>query len=106
MSGPSALGIHQNCFGLLDNSVDWLNTIGAGMTIGIGCLGFFFPARAASFTGLAATTVPGRSEFRATFGGLFVFAGALPLITMDPAMFLLLGSSWVGAAFGRTVSIF
>ena len=85
--------------------MDWLNAVGACLTVGMGCLGLFFPARAASFTGLTATTIPGRSEFRATYGGLFVFAGALPLLTMDPTMFLLLGLSWAGAGFGRVVSI-
>ena len=68
-----------------------LNIAGAGMTMVMGCLGLFFPQRAAEFTGLKAVTVPGRSEFRSTFGGLFLLAGLVPLITLEPAAFLTIG---------------
>ena len=82
-----------------------LNIAGAGMTMVMGCLGLFFPRRAAAFTGLEAVTVPGRSEFRSTFGGLFLLAGLVPLLTLQPAAFLTLGLGWAGAALGRVVSI-
>ena len=83
-----------------------LNIAGAIITVLMGCLGLFFPQRAAAFTGLTAVTAPGRSEFRSTFGGLFVFAGSIPLLTMLHATFLVVGLSWAGAAIGRIVSIF
>ena len=83
-----------------------LNIAGAIITVLMGCLGLFFPQRAAAFTGLTAVTVPGRSEFRSTFGGLFLLAGSIPLLTMLPATFLVVGLSWAGAATGRIVSIF
>jgi hypothetical protein len=86
--------------------MEMLNVAGACITVLMGCLGLFFPQRAATFTGLKAVTTPGRSEFRSTFGGLFLFAGIAPLILAMPATFLLLGLSWAGAAAGRVVSIF
>lgn len=85
--------------------MEMLNIAGASVTVLMGCLGLFFPKRAATFTGLKAVTDPGRSEFRSTFGGLFLFAGMAPLILTMPATFLVLGLSWAGAAVGRVVSI-
>jgi hypothetical protein len=85
--------------------MEMLNVAGAIITVLMGCLGLFFPERAAAFTGLKAVTTPGRSEFRSTFGGLFLFAGIAPLILTMPAAFLVLGLSWAGAAAGRVVSI-
>jgi hypothetical protein len=86
--------------------MEMFNLAGASITVLMGCLGLFFPKRAATFTGLKAVTTPGRSEFRSTFGGLFVFAGTAPLILTMPATFLVLGLSWAGAAAGRVISIF
>ena len=83
-----------------------LNIAGAIITVLMGCLGMFFPQRAAAFTGLTAVTAPGRSEFRSTFGGLFLLAGSIPLLTMLPATFLVVGLSWAGAAMGRIISVF
>jgi hypothetical protein len=85
--------------------MEMLNVAGACITVLMGCLGLFFPKRAATFTGLKAVTTPGRSEFRSTFGGLFLFAGMAPLILTMPATFLVVGLSWAGAAAGRVVSI-
>jgi len=85
--------------------MDILNTAGALTTVLMGCLGLFFPKRAADFTGLAALTPPGRSEFRSTFGGLFLLAGIAPLVVTSPAAFLVVGLRWAGAAAGRVVSI-
>ena len=83
-----------------------LNIAGAIITVLMGCLGLLLPQRAAAFTGLTAVTAPGRSEFRSTFGGLFLLAGSIPLLTMLPAAFPVVGLSWAGAATGRIVSIF
>ncbi len=89
----------------MERRVEILNIAGAVMTMGMGCLGLIFPQRAAAFTGLEAVTIPGRSEFRSTFGGLFLLAGLVPLVTMQPAAFLTLGLGWAGAASGRVISI-
>jgi len=86
--------------------MEFLNPIGAGISVLLGCLGLFLPQRAAAFTGLSAVTAPGRSEFRSTFGGLFLLGGLVPLMTSWPEAYLVLGMSWAGAAIGRVVSIF
>lgn len=83
-----------------------LNIIGAIMTVVMGGLGLLFPSRAASLVGVEAVTTPGRSEFRATYGGMFVAMGVLPLITLSPLFFAFAGLCWAGAAAGRVVSIF
>ena len=82
-----------------------LATIGAALTLALGLLGLFAPGFAAEMVELSARTHPGRSEFRATYGGLFVGLGLVPLATQEPVAFLVAGAAWVGAALGRVVSI-
>jgi hypothetical protein len=82
------------------------NTIGAVVTILMGCLGLFFPAKAMALTGLAAATAPARAEFRGTLGVTFIFLGLVPLMTQNPYAFLTVGVCWLGAAIGRVISIF
>lgn len=86
--------------------MEWLNGIGAGITIFMGCLGLFFPDKASALTGLVATTPAARAEFRGTLGVTFVFLGAVPLIFQSPHAFLTAGVCWLGAAVGRVISIF
>ncbi|MFO6446146.1 DUF4345 family protein [Erythrobacter sp. NE805] len=85
--------------------MEWLNNLGAAATIGMGCLGLFFPGKASALTGLVASTPPARAEFRGTLGVTFVFLGAVPLVTQDPHAFLTAGACWLGAAVGRVISI-
>jgi hypothetical protein len=85
--------------------MDWWNYAGAVVTVAMGCLGLFLPARAAALTGLAPTNVEARAEFRGTLGVTFLFLGAMPLITQTPLVFLTVGLAWLGAGLGRVVSI-
>jgi hypothetical protein len=83
-----------------------LNVIGAIATIGVGCLGLFAPHAASCFTGLNASNKTAFAEFRATFGGMFVVMGLIPLLTNDePLAYFMAGLVWLGAAVGRVVSI-
>lgn len=82
-----------------------LNIIGAVGTIFMGCIGLFAPKRASALVGLEATTEAGRSEFRASYGGLFVALGLVPLVTMAPAAFAVAGTAWLLTGVGRIVSI-
>ena len=84
---------------------DIINYIGGLATIGMGCLGLFFPNAASRFTGLSAKDKTSFAEFRATFGGAFVVIGVIVLVTGDPIAQLAAGGLWVGAAAGRIVSI-
>jgi len=82
-----------------------LNQAGAVITAAMGFLGLAAPRLAARLTGLDGVTPPGRSEFRATFGGLFAALGLAPLLSGAPPLYALAGLCWVGAACGRAISI-
>lgn len=82
-----------------------LHNLGALTTLALGGLGLLRPASAARFTGLQATTPEGRSEFRATYGGLFAALGAFALLAQDQVVFTGLGAAWVATGLGRAASI-
>ena len=84
--------------------MEWLNYIGAIGTLGLGITVLVSPASAAKIVGLKAETTSGRSEFRASFGGLWIALGAVPLLTMEPLAFAFVGMVWLGTAAGRLVS--
>lgn len=79
--------------------------VGACATLALGALGFFTPARIATAVGIAALGVDGRSEVRATYGGLFFALGALCMLAQDATVFAVAGVAWTGAAGGRALSI-
>lgn len=85
--------------------MEWLNFLGAAVTAIMGGIGLLTPSAAAALVGLEARTPPGRSEFRATYGGLFLCLGVAPLITGAPLLFAAAGLAWLGAALGRVLSI-
>lgn len=79
--------------------------LSALVTLGMGGLGLFAPDRAAAFTRIAPLGVDGRSEIRATYGGLFAALGLVCLAAQSDAVFLTAGIAWLGAAAGRLVSV-
>ena len=81
------------------------NQIGAAITVAMGALGLVFPNAAARLVGLEAVTAPGRSEFRATYGGFFVAMGLAPLLIGAPILYGLAGLCWGAASLGRSFSI-
>jgi hypothetical protein len=85
--------------------MDAFNLFGAAITAGFGLLGLLAPKRAADLVGLKAVSKPGHSEFRATYGGLFLALGLAPLLMREPAAFAIAGLAWLGAAAGRIASI-
>ncbi|MFM7858904.1 MAG: DUF4345 family protein, partial [Flammeovirgaceae bacterium] len=82
------------------------NLLGASITTGLGCMGLFAPHAAARFTGLKALNPTGFSEFRATYGGIFLALGAALWITREPLLYQVIGVAWIAAAVGRIVSVF
>lgn len=94
-------------------------TLVLGALMGLGAL--FSPAWASNVVRLVEDPDPakpgGYSEFRATYGGLFLFAHLMTaalLITFSrgdaqPVLSLIavlpLAAGWIGAGFGRTVSL-
>jgi hypothetical protein len=82
-----------------------LSNLGAVITLGLGVLGLFAPTRASSFANVQPVGLIGKSEIRATYGGLFVALGVTCLLTQAPGVFLAAGLAWVGAAIGRLFSV-
>ncbi|WP_340691935.1 hypothetical protein [Hyphomonas sp.] len=95
-----------------------LLALGFGAVLGTAAL--LSPAWASGIVRLVAEPDPekpgGYSEFRATFGGLFMFSHLMTaalLLTVSRSdvnllsvlVVLPLAAGWVGAAFGRTVSL-
>lgn len=78
--------------------------LGSIATLLLGCLGLFFPLRAADFTSITPIGATGVSEIRATYGGLFAALGLGCLTLQSVAVFSTAGLAWVGAAAGRTWS--
>jgi hypothetical protein len=87
------------------SSVRWLAVAGALGTVALGLLGLFAPHHCARFVGLTARDRTGFGEFRATYGGLFVALGGLPLWTGEPWAYLAASLAWAGAAAGRVVTL-
>lgn len=83
----------------------WFAVAGASGTVAMGLLGLLAPARCGSFVGLTARDRTAFGEFRATYGGLFVALGVLPLWSGEPFAFLAAALAWAGAACGRVVSM-
>ena len=90
------LGVALNTFGY----------IGAAITVFGGVIGLLFPTPVSRTIGLTLNGRLGRSEFRATYGGLFLAAGVAAIVigTLDAT--LILACAWFGAAAGRTISAF
>jgi hypothetical protein len=84
---------------------DLLNLVGAIATMMMGAMGLFAPQTASKFVGLKSVTTAGDAEFRATYGGLFIGLGLVPLLSFHPLAFAVVGLGWLGAALGRLVSI-
>ncbi|MCI5045104.1 MAG: DUF4345 family protein [Aquisalinus sp.] len=85
---------------------DILNMIGAFGTVAMGFLGLLFPRQASKLVGLTANSKAGQSEFRATYGGLWVPLGLIPIISDAALAYAIAGLCWLGAAGGRVLSIF
>lgn len=83
-----------------------LHVLGAGVTAALGAFGLVRPDAAARLVGLAPSGRLGRSELRATYGGLFFALGAFALATRDEVAFMLLGAAWLGAAGARVADAF
>jgi hypothetical protein len=75
--------------------------VGALVTAALGLLGLLRPQAAARLVGLEPSGRLGRSELRATYGGLFFALGAFALATRDEVAFALVGAAWLGAAAAR-----
>jgi hypothetical protein len=85
--------------------IDILPNLAAVLTLGLGIAALAFPIFIAEQLGIEAKASLGRSEVRATHGGLFIGLGAVCLWLQSPEAFLVAGVAWAAAACGRVVSM-
>lgn len=79
--------------------------VGAGVSVVAGALGFFLPQQVSKTIGLGLPSQLSISEFRATYGGLFIGAGLAVLIIGSNEAATVLGAAWAGAFIARAVSV-
>ena len=70
-----------------------------------GALGLVWPRQVGKVIGIAPRGPLGISEIRATYGGLFIGAGAAVLVIGSADAALVLGTAWLGACAARAVSL-
>jgi hypothetical protein len=78
---------------------------GALATLALGLLGLLAPARVASLIGIGADGALGRSEVRATYGGVFIGLGAACLALRAPEAFAVAAAAWLFASLARLASL-
>ena len=78
--------------------------VGAILSMVAGCLGLLWPKRVSQVIGLQIPGKLGKSEVRATYGGLFIGAGLAVLIVGNSEAALVLGAAWAGAFVARAIS--
>jgi hypothetical protein len=81
------------------------HNVGALLTLGLGAMALASPTTAARFVNLEPHGAIGRSELRATYGGLFAALGGFALVSQAPAVFTAVGLAWAGAAAARGLSV-
>ena len=79
--------------------------IGAAISIVAGILGLLWPDKVSSVIGLHLPRPLGISEFRATYGGLFIGAGLATVLIGSREAALVLGAAWGGAFIARAISL-
>ncbi len=82
-----------------------LGYLGAALSVLAGCLGLVWPQRVSAVIGLQLPGRLGVSEFRATYGGLFIGAGLATLLLGSRDAALVLGAAWGGAFVARAISV-
>lgn len=79
--------------------------IGATISVLAGCLGLLWPRGVSAVIGLQLPGRLGVSEFRATYGGLFIGAGVATLVLGSRDAAVVLGAAWAGAFIARALSV-
>jgi hypothetical protein len=79
--------------------------LGAVISMFAGCLGLIWPQHVSRTVGLRIPGRLGQSEVRATYGGLFIGAGAAVLLIASSDAALVLGAAWAGAFLARLISV-
>lgn len=86
--------------------IDILNILVALLTVGLGAFGFLAPRYTAEVLDLEfGASSMGKSELRASAGGLFVALGFGALVIGTPLAYGMMGVAYLGAGAGRLLSI-
>ena len=85
--------------------VNLVGYIGAIVSVIAGVLGLLFPRQVSKVVGLQIPGLLGMSEFRATYGGLFIGGGVAVLAIRNGDAATVLGCGWGGAFVARAVSV-
>lgn len=78
--------------------------VGAIISVVAGCLGLIWPQHVSRTIGLQIPGRLGKSEVRATYGGLFIGAGVAVLLIASSDAAMVLGAAWAGAFVARAIS--
>ena len=78
--------------------------VGAIISVVAGCLGLIWPHHVSRTIGLQIPGRLGKSEVRATYGGLFIGAGVAVLLIASSDAAMVLGAAWAGAFVARAIS--
>ena len=82
-----------------------LGYIGSMLSVLAGVMGLLWPRPVSARIGLALPSPLGLSEVRATYGGLFIGAGAAVLVSGSTTAATVLGAAWGGAFVARALSV-
>lgn len=82
-----------------------LGYVGAVLSMLAGVLGLIWPRPVSTRIGLALPSPLAVSEFRATYGGLFIGAGVAVLVSGSATAAAVLGAAWGGAFLARALSV-
>ena len=88
-----------------DEDMNTFATIGAAISVAAGLLGFLWPQQVSKVIGLGLPSQLAISEFRATYGGLFMGAGVAVLLIGSTDAARVLGAAWAGAFIARAASV-
>lgn len=87
------------------NMCDFFPCVASVLTTGLGLMGLVRPDLVSRMVGIEAVSQLGKSEVRATYGGVFVGLGASCLWLQSTEAFLVVGIAWSTAALVRTADM-
>lgn len=79
--------------------------LGAFISLVLGFIAIFWPAKTEEFTSMKGIGKEGNSEIRATYGGFFFGIALFALISQHATVFVVLGVGWLSAALIRLLSL-
>ena len=82
-----------------------ISNIGACICVTLGCIALIYPRIIEVFVSIDASSVEGKSEVRATYGGFFLGISTYALYSQSADAFITIGIGWLGAALARVITL-